>query len=173
MTLRYIGMKKQLMLVACASVLAAGASVATPATVDQNQRGQRAAQNDLAPYPAAKRGETRHVIRLPALRGEDGRKVEIIVGKTQMIDCNNHVYGGRLQERTAQGWGYNYYVLDSLGNAATTLMGCSNSAKRRAFVTTGEQTLIRYNSKLPIVIYTPNDVEVRYRVWQAGPTRNL
>jgi ecotin len=28
---------------------------------------------------------------------------------------------------------------------------------------------VRYNSRLPLVIFAPTDVEVRYRVWRAGP----
>jgi ecotin len=32
----------------------------------------------------------------------------------------------------------------------------------------GEPYLIRYNSRLPIVVYVPEGVEVHYRVWQAG-----
>ena len=33
----------------------------------------------------------------------------------------------------------------------------------------GEPFLIRYNSPLPIVVYAPEGVEVRYRIWSAGP----
>ena len=33
----------------------------------------------------------------------------------------------------------------------------------------GEPFLIRYNSKLPIVVYAPEGVEVQYRVWKADP----
>ena len=29
--------------------------------------------------------------------------------------------------------------------------------------------LIRYNSRLPIVVYAPEGVEIRYRIWSAGP----
>jgi ecotin len=29
--------------------------------------------------------------------------------------------------------------------------------------------LVRYNSRLPLVIYVPEGVEVRYRVWRADP----
>ncbi|RQW83332.1 MAG: proteinase inhibitor I4 serpin, partial [Methylococcus sp.] len=36
------------------------------------------------------------------------------------------------------------------------------------FVTLGgEPYLIRYNSKLPVVVYVPKGNEVRYRVWRA------
>ncbi len=32
----------------------------------------------------------------------------------------------------------------------------------------GEGFLLRYNSKLPVVVYVPEGFEVRYRIWQAG-----
>lgn len=32
----------------------------------------------------------------------------------------------------------------------------------------GEPYIIRYNSKLPIVIYLPEGAEVRYRIWTAA-----
>jgi ecotin len=31
----------------------------------------------------------------------------------------------------------------------------------------GEPYLIRYNSRIPIVVYAPEGVEVRYRIWGA------
>ena len=131
----------------------------------------QAASADLNAFPAATAGQTRHVINLPAQSDEDGLKVELILGKTQTVDCNRQFFGGRLETRTAEGWGYDYYVLPALGNAASTLMGCPPGSERQSFVTTQEQPLIRYNSRLPVVVYAPSDVEVRYRVWRAGETR--
>jgi ecotin len=32
----------------------------------------------------------------------------------------------------------------------------------------GEPYLIRYNSRLPVVVYVPEGVEVRYRIWSAS-----
>ena len=71
---------------------------------------------DLSPYPATETGQVQHVIVLPELSEGSEAKVEIIVGKTMTVDCNNHFFGGVLEERTAEGWGYNYYVLESLGD---------------------------------------------------------
>lgn len=34
----------------------------------------------------------------------------------------------------------------------------------------GDDAMLRYNSKLPIVVYTPDNVEVKYRIWKAGET---
>ena len=33
----------------------------------------------------------------------------------------------------------------------------------------GDPYLIRYNSRLPIVVYAPEEAEVRYRIWSAAP----
>lgn len=132
---------------------------------------QTDAADALKAFPAATAGQTRHVITLPAQPDESALKVELILGKTQTVDCNRQFFGGRLETRTAEGWGYDYYVLPALGNAASTLMGCPPGSERQAFVTTQEQPLIRYNSRLPVVVYAPADVEVRYRVWRAGETQ--
>lgn len=123
---------------------------------------------DMAAFPLPTNAQTRHVIQLPPRTDEDGYKVELIVGKTMTVDCNNHFFGGRLEERTAEGWGYNYYTLDSLGQAASTMMGCPPGSQKQAFVRSNHQELVRYNSRLPLVVYTPKDVQLRYRVWQAG-----
>lgn len=41
--------------------------------------------------------------------------------------------------------------------------------KEKKFVTAylGDAGMLRYNSKLPIVVYTPDNVDVKYRVWKA------
>ena len=148
-----------LTLAACAAAQAESAM--TPPTAQSGA-------DDLKAFPAATAGQTRHVIRLPAQSDEDALKVEVIIGKTMKVDCNRQFFGGRLETRTAEGWGYDYYVLPALGNAASTLMGCPPGSERQAFVTTQEQPLLRYNSRLPVVVYAPSDVEVRYRIWSAS-----
>lgn len=122
----------------------------------------------LKPYPAAAAGHQRHVIDLPALPNEADHKVELIAGKTLEVDCNRHRLGGQWQEKTVEGWGYGYYALEKVGPAFGTLMACPDDSRKPAFVPVGgEPMLVRYNSKLPLVIYAPADVEVRYRIWSA------
>ena len=123
----------------------------------------------LKPYPAAAAGYQRHVIELPAQANEAGHKVELIAGKTLEVDCNQQRLGGQWQEKTVEGWGYNYYELGQVGPAMSTLMACPDNSRKQAFVPVGgEPLLVRYNSKLPLVIYAPADVQVRYRIWSAA-----
>ena len=73
----------------------------------------------------------------------------------------------------AQGWGFPYYVVGELTGPIGTLMACPPGfTRRREFVRidAGELSWLRYNPRLPIVLYVPAGVEVRYRVWRADAT---
>lgn len=74
---------------------------------------------------------------------------------------------GSLEEETVNGWGYTYYEFNSKGDIAGTLMGCPDNKKVKKFITAQSQ-LFRYNSKLPIVVYVPKGMEVKYRIWEAS-----
>ncbi|MFJ4112386.1 MULTISPECIES: serine protease inhibitor ecotin [Pseudomonas] len=128
-----------------------------------------ASLKDVAPYPEAEKGFTRQVIHLPTQADEQAHKLEIIAGKTLQVDCNRQRLAGSLEEHTLEGWGYSYYRLDKVGGPASTLMACPDGKKTEAFVpVVGEGFLLRYNSKLPVVVYVPEGVQVRYRVWSAA-----
>ena len=127
----------------------------------------------LKPFPQAQNGQQRHVIELPAQTDETAFKVELIAGKTLEVDCNQQRLSGQWQEKTLQGWGYTYYELSQVGPGMSTLMACPDNSRAEAFVpVAGEPLLLRYNSRLPLVIYAPGDVEVRYRIWSAGEETN-
>lgn len=126
---------------------------------------------DVAPYPKAEDGFTRQVIHLPQKSHEENFKVEVLAGKTLTVDCNRQRLGGSLDEKTLEGWGYPYYRIEKVSGPASTMMACPDGKKQSAFVPViGDGFVLRYNSKLPIVIYTPKDVEVRYRIWSASET---
>jgi len=124
---------------------------------------------NMKPYSAAEEGFERLVFRVPAAEDESGRKVEIIVGKTISVDCNRTSFGGVLERRVAEGWGYPYFVIEKVGGPMSTLMACPPDFENTdAFVAvTGDGFLQRYNSKLPMVVYVPEGFSVRYRIWAA------
>lgn len=125
-------------------------------------------EQDVDSWPPAGAGETRFVIRLPALDDESGRRVELRIGKDLEIDCNRHWFGGRLERGVVTGRGYPTYRLADVGGPASTMMACPEEQKRMAFVTVNlDDPFVRYDSSLPIVVYVPEGFTVRYRVWSA------
>ena len=107
---------------------------------------------------------------LPSSEDEDNLKVELQVGKTvEVVGSNRHFFGGRLEEVNIAGWGFTRYVLPALGPMAGTLMAVDpDQPKVQRFVHIGgEKKLMRYNSRLPYVVYVPEGVEVRYKYWRA------
>lgn len=127
------------------------------------------ADDPLKPFPPARDGFVRHVIELPQRADEPGQRVELIAGKTMEVDCNQHSLGGQWQEKVVAGWGYSFYEIEKVGPGRSTLMACPPASTREAFVPVGgEPLLVRYNSALPLVIYVPAGLEVRYRLWSAS-----
>ena len=51
-------------------------------------------------------------------------------------------------------------------------MACPDGKKEQQFVMAGlgDAGMLRYNSKLPIVVYTPANIDVKYRIWRADET---
>jgi len=130
------------------------------------------AADNMKAFPPAEAGMTRYVITLPKQQDEMEFKVELIVGKAVKTDpVNRYFFGGTLETETISGWGFDRYILRSLGPMAGTLMAVDPKApKVERFVTlSGEPKLLRYNSRLPVVVYVPAGVEVRYRIWRAEP----
>lgn len=130
----------------------------------------RAADNMKA-FPPAEQGMVRYVLQLPAQDDESAFKVELVVGKTVQVDeKNNYFFSGTIEEENIQGWGFPRYIVSKLGPMAGTLIAIDpNAPKVARFIKLGgDPYFIRYNSRLPIVVYVPEGVEVRYRIWTAG-----
>jgi ecotin len=135
-------------------------------------QGSVQAGDNMKAFPPAGKGVVRYVVRLPAQEDEAAFRVQLIAGKTVKTDAvNTYFFGGQIKERDIEGWGFPRYDLEKLGPMAGTLIGVDPKAPMvDRFVTLGgEPYLIRYNSRLPIVVYVPEGVEVRYRVWRAEP----
>jgi len=124
---------------------------------------------EVAPFPKPEQGFTRQVIHLPSQPQEENFQVEILAGKTLTVDCNRQRLGGILEEKNLEGWGYPFYRLEKVIGPMSTMMACPDGKSKKDFVpVVGDGFLLRYNSKLPIVLYVPEDVDVRYRIWSAS-----
>jgi ecotin len=131
------------------------------------------AVDNMKAFPPAEEGMARYVIHLPEQADEAGWRVELLVGKTVQTDAaNRYFFGGTLETETIEGWGFDRHILRRLGPMAGTLMAVDPDApKVERFITLGgEPRLLRYNSRLPLVVYVPDGVEVRYRFWRADDT---
>lgn len=128
------------------------------------------AEDSLKPFPQAETGMVRLVLQLEKQVDESLFKVELIVGKTVKADPrNNYFFSGNIESETIAGWGFTSYMVNKIGPMAGTLMAVDpNEAKVSSFISLGiDPYLIRYNSRVPIVLYVPEGVEARYRIWSA------
>jgi ecotin len=127
----------------------------------------------LKAFPAAQEGLERFVIVLPEKeRGEeDAFRVEIIVGKDMLTDGVNLVQlTNTIETRVLEGWGYPYYEGAGASETMGTMMAPPEGAPLVKTFVTASPVHVRYNSRLPIVVYVPKGYEVRYRIWEASET---
>lgn len=129
------------------------------------------AGDNMKAFPPADQGMVRYVLQLPQQDDESAFKVELIVGKiVQLDELNNYFFGGNIEKASIEGWGFSRYIVSELGPMAGTMMAVDPDVPKvdRFIALGGEPYFIRYNSRLPLVVYVPEVVEVRYRIWRAG-----
>jgi len=134
---------------------------------------------DLQPYPPATAGERRWVIQLPGVlppvaagamaTDPSDWRVELIVGRELPVDCNRQRLRGGIREESLPGWGTSIHRVSGGEAVMATRMACPpDQPARRGFVPlAGEPYLVPYNASLPIVVYAPRDLQVRWRLWKA------
>jgi ecotin len=124
---------------------------------------------ELEPFPEPGQGMIRAVIVLEERPNEEEFQVELLVGQMIKTDVVNiRRMGGEIRERPVKGWGYTYYEAER-GPVFSTMMAPPPGSEDTEKFITMPGKMIRYNSKLPIVVHVPKMMEVRYRIWQAGP----
>ena len=137
-----------------------------PATGTSQQSGSH---HELQVYPPAEKEQVRYVWHPPRLAEEYNARVELIVGKEIETDgVNRYSMVGTIETIPIKGYGYDRYVVKSEGKFIRTLIGIPpGTPKVNRFIRIGQgPTLVRYNSRLPIVVYAPSGFIVRLRVWR-------
>jgi len=134
-----------------------------------------------SPWPAAAAGERRWWIPLPSQPSvsPDGDlspdpqqwRLELIVGRVVKVDCNRHQFGGRIKPEVLKPQEITIYRAD-VGPMMSTRMACPDQSLRRRFITLANRPfVVPYDASRPVVVYTPRDVELRWRIWR--PERRL
>ena len=125
-------------------------------------------KDNIHMFPQAQEGFVRHVIEVPKTKNDNDHRVELLIGKTMLVDCNKHLLRGKVENVTLKGWGYKYLEVSDIHNGPSTMMACPEP-KTEKFISLymGQETLRRYNSRSPIVAYIPEGYEMRYRIWSA------
>ncbi|NLZ96032.1 MAG: hypothetical protein GX921_09455 [Bacteroidales bacterium] len=121
--------------------------------------------NGDAVYPSIE-GVIPHAVAVTDKGDEETNlKVQLKVGKIMEVDCNHHSLEGDFKEETLEGYGYEYYIFETNGNVASTMMACPDNTKTEKFIS-GKDHFISYNSKLATPVYAPEGYEVRYTTWE-------
>ena len=118
-------------------------------------------------FPAAQKGYKKITVCMPKANKEQNLKLELLVGITKQVDCNTHTLSGNIQAQTLTGYGYSYYTVESDGVLASTKMLCLNNTSTKKFIPLTPY-FTNYNSALPLVIYLPETMELKYRIWKAS-----
>ena len=136
---------------------------------DSSLYAEPAKKDNIHMFPQAQEGFIRHVIEVPKTDNDYDHRVELLIGKKVLVDCNQHSLRGKIENITLKGWGYKYLEVSDIYNGPSTMMACSEP-KTEKFITLymAKETLRRYNSRSPIVVYVLKGYEVRYRIWSAG-----
>jgi ecotin len=149
-------------------------SESTASENDHEPEWMTQARKQLKAYPPAEEGMVRYVLFLEPKQDESRFQVELAAGKVIETDgVNTYRFGGSIKQEVVKGWGYTKHVVaaGAFDNVMSTRIGVPpGQPKVKKFVAVGGgPEMVRYNSKLPIVVYVPAGGEVRYRVWEAPP----
>lgn len=132
-----------------------------------------------APYPEPADGKKRVIFFLDPAESRTAEamnyRVQLLPGRSMTLSktdaANITALPGEIKERTVEGWGFDYYDVKISNEAIATrmlLLDDDDGVPVRKFVPIASPKLIRYNSNAPVVVYLPEDAELRYSVWTAG-----
>ena len=98
------------------------------------------------------------------------RTMELVAGQTMMTDGVNRMHlATKIESRPLKGWGYTFYEVTGRPIAASTRIAVPEGTPQKEAFVKGAPLMIPYNSRLPVVVYLPKGLEIRYRIWSAEP----
>lgn len=124
---------------------------------------------DLSIYPKSNDSIKRYLIELTPKENEELYKIEVWAGQTKKVDCNIQHLSGEFIKKTIKGWGYSYYEFSTNGVQLSTRKACIDTILTEKLIRSQTQN-IRYNSRLPIVVYCPTDYTIEYAIWSKNKT---
>ncbi len=124
---------------------------------------------DISIFPKAKKNMVKHIVELPSVKNQKDFKVEIFVVKKMKVDCNYHTLQGSFVTKNLTGWGYDYYEFKTNGQVMSTMMACPDGKLTEKEILS-ETKFLNYNSKVPVVVYTPEGYEVKRKIWRVDNT---
>jgi ecotin len=117
----------------------------------------------VTPLPARMNNKDRIVINLPQVENSTDLYVELSFSQyLEFSDCNSKILTGDILERFVDADGNSYFEIESHGYIST-MIGCFDEGKPERLIAPARQ-FIRYNSRMPIVVYVPDGMDVVYRV---------
>ncbi|MGG6232358.1 ecotin family protein [Tenacibaculum sp. SDUM215027] len=124
-------------------------------------------KTDVSIYPKPEKGFKQMIIEVPHSDNDSNKKIEFVIGKWMEVDtCNKHGLVGSIEKKELKGWGYSYYDFKTDGGVISTRMACMENSVIRKFISS-QPKIVRYNGKLPIVIYVPEGYEVQFKIFKA------
>ncbi len=136
-----------------------------PSLYAEPVKNESSKKDNIYMFPQAQEGFVRHVIEVPKTENDYDHRVELLIGKNMMVDCNHHSFEAEIKSVTLKGWGYKYQEVGEIRSGPTTMMACPEP-KTEKFIAIRD-ILRRYNSRIPLVVYVQKGYEVRYRIWSA------
>lgn len=115
-----------------------------------------------------------HALSVPSPEKESGDlpvKIEIVPGKKMEVDCNHHSLMGQFTQKELSD-GNRYYVFESNGETASTLMGCPDNTKHMEFIQ-GRTVFIDSRDALPPIVYASEGIEVKQRNWNPSSSYEM
>jgi len=58
-------------------------------------------KDNIHMFPQAQEGFVRHVIEVPKTEYDYDHRVELLIGKNMMVDCNHHAFSGEIKSDNA------------------------------------------------------------------------